>query len=99
MAALLTVTGNHKIAQLSMLVAGKSESTDDDDSSYKPDYRRMAKEATSLNCSWDEDALQPRGTRAKKQHVFVEASVLRGFSEDSIPEEDERERPPAQVTR
>ena len=82
LAALLNVTGGQTIAMLSMSVSGPDEErTDMQDDRMRPPKMAAIPKAERINCSWGQDGSKPwRG--AKKEHVFAEADVSRGFAED-----------------
>ncbi|CCX08018.1 Similar to Protein dml1; acc. no. A2QAY5 [Pyronema omphalodes CBS 100304] len=93
LASLLNVSGNQRIAMLSMsVVSGPEKSTnEDDDERVRLPKLSAITDETRIECSWDNNAAKPWRHR-KKEHIFAEANVSRGFDEDEEEEAEDSDR-------
>jgi hypothetical protein len=93
LASLLNVSGNQRIAMLSMsVVSGPEKSTnEDDDERVRLPKLSAITDETRIECSWDNNAAKPWRYR-KKEHIFAEANVSRGFDEDEEEEAEDSDR-------
>lgn len=86
LASFLNVNGGQNIAMLSMSISGPDEEkTDMQDDRMRPPKMAAIPKVDRINCSWGQGESKPWRGR-KKDHVFAEADVSRGFDED---EEDD----------
>jgi hypothetical protein len=94
LASFLNINGGQKIAMLSMSVSGPDkETTGQEDEHVRPPKINSIAEEARIDCSWGHEDTKPRRSR-KKDHLFAEINVSRGFDED----EGEPERPETTTT-
>lgn len=83
MVTLLNVSGNQKIANLAMSVYQTEMEKKTSDYSLLP----QRDSASKIELSWDSGGTRIKGRKINNDgHVFAEAEVLRGFSEEQVAE-------------
>lgn len=89
MTTLLNVSGNQKIANLAMSIhETRTESETPDHSPMSPVATPSRGLASKIELSWDSGGTRIRGREMGNDgHIFAEAEVLRGFSEEQVMEE------------
>lgn len=86
-AAALNTSGRQTIGTLSMALCGVEKSDVNDTMISRPAWRPT--ETAGAEFSWEPEGRQ---RRKKKDHVFAQTSIVRGFDPDDEPEQEEADQ-------